>query len=106
MNAELNPPPISKPEGKKKISVLALPLAFVPSVLLLMLFTLFGRGNPPATLYFVFCGISIVCCFVSAFLLFRRNTTLTILFGLLFLLLNGAISFFFGCAAILTGAKF
>jgi hypothetical protein len=91
---------------KEKFSALALPLAFVPSVLLLILFTFFGSGNPPAILFFAFCGVSVVCCFGSAILLFRRNTVLAILFGILFLLLNGAISFFFGCVAVLSGTKF
>lgn len=86
--------------------MLAVPLALMPSILLLILFTFFGRGNPPAILFFTFCGISIVCCFASAFLLFRRNTILAIIFGILFLLLNGAISFFFGCAAIFSGMNF
>ena len=95
-----------EPTEKKKISMLALPLALMPSVLLLILFTFFGRGNPPAILFFALCGVSIVCCFASAILLFRRNTLLAILFGVLFLLLNGAISFFFGCAAILSVMKF
>jgi hypothetical protein len=52
------------------------------------------------------CLVSIVCCFISSSLLFRRNKALAAIFGILFLLLNGLISFFFGCATILTNAKF
>ena len=80
MNAEPNPPPVNEPRGKKRISALALPLAFVPSVLLLAFFTGFGSSNPPAALFIAFCGISIVSCFASAILLFCRRTVLAVFF--------------------------
>ena len=48
----------------------------------------------------VVCGI---CCFTSSFMLFRRKTALAFFAGILFLLLNGFITFFFGCTALLSG---
>jgi hypothetical protein len=100
-------PDQTEPKGsEKKTSAYAFPLAFVPSLLLVGFFSLFSRGNPPAILLAILCLISIACCFISSFLLFRRNKVLATIFGLIFLLLNGLISFFFGCAMILTNAKF
>ena len=96
----------NNPNGKKKSSVLALPLAFVPSVLLVGTASFFNHGNPPALLFASMCLISIACCFASSFLLFRRNKVMATIFGVVFLLLNSLISFFFGCVTILTNAKF
>jgi hypothetical protein len=93
-------------ESKKKSSMFAIPLAFVPSLLLVGTFSFFNHGNPPAMLFAIMCLISIACCFASSFLLFQRNKVLATIFGVIFLLLNGLISFFFGCATILTNAKF
>jgi hypothetical protein len=105
MNEEPNPAKETNQPGKRKATNLfALLLAFVPSVLLIALLAFAGSSNPPAILLALSCVTSLTCCFVSAFLLFRRNTVLAILFGILFL--NGAFSFFFGCATILTGMKF
>jgi hypothetical protein len=47
----------------------------------------------------VACVLSVACCFVSSFMLFARRTGLAILAGVLFLILNGFIAFFFGCTA-------
>ena len=105
MSDEPNQSRPGEPE-KKKTSALALPLALVPSVLILILFTFFGSGNPPMILFFAMCGASIVCCFASAFMFFRHRTFVAIFCGILFLILNGVISFFLGCAAIVSGLKF
>ena len=85
--------------------MLALLLAFVPSILLVSAFTFFNHGNPPAILFAALCLVSLACCFGSSFLLFQRNKVVATIFGILFLLLNGLISFFFGCATILAGIK-
>jgi hypothetical protein len=69
---------LSEPGKKQKISALVVALAFVPSVLLLAFFTGLGSSNPPAALFIAFCGISIVSCFASAILLFRRRTALAV----------------------------
>jgi sugar phosphate permease len=100
-------PDQTEPNGsEKKWSAFAFPLAFVPSLLLVGFFSFFARGNPPAILLAILCLISIVCCFVSSYLLFQRNKVLVTIFGVIFVLLNGLISFFFGCATILTNANF
>jgi hypothetical protein len=98
------PNQIQPPEPlKKKSSMLAVFLALVPSIILLALLTFFNRSSPPAAFIFVLCGICAVCCFSSSIMLFRQNTAMAILFGILFLLLNGLISLFFGCVALFSG---
>jgi hypothetical protein len=92
-------------ESKQQSAVLALPLAFVPSLLLVGTFSYFNHGNPPAIFFAILCLVSLACCFASSFLLFRRNQVLATISGILFLLLNALISFFFGCATILSNAK-
>jgi len=49
------------------------------------------------------CFATVVCCFISSFMLFSRRTSLAIVAGILFLLLNAVIAFGFGCAAMLGG---
>jgi hypothetical protein len=95
-----------QPGAKKSSALLALLVAFVPSVMLVSFATYSSGSNPPSVLCALFCLVSLGCCFGSSLLLFRRKTGLAILFGVLFLMLNGVISFFFGCATILTGMKF
>ena len=99
------------PEPKRKISRLALPLAFLPSVLLIGGISVFSTNLVPQVFQSpIFLGIAclacIACCFTASFLMIRQKTVVAVVFGILFLLLNAAISFFFGCATILTGAKF
>ena len=99
-----------KPAEKKKSPALALMLAFAPTAMVLaiiglallaeaMKFTL-PLGPGWVVLLCVGCGI---CCFTSSVMLFRRKTGLAIFGGILFLLLNGFITFFFGCSAMLSG---
>jgi len=88
----------------------ALLLAFIPSVCLLIAFAVFASESNAkivepwlpwaAVLLALVCGCY---CFISSFLLFRRNSVLIVSVGILFLLLlNGMISFFFGCVALLS----
>jgi len=44
--------------------------------------------------------VSLVCCFASSFLLFKRKTNRAIFCGVLLMLLNGFISLAFGCGAV------
>ena len=81
----------------KKYRVTALFLAFLPSAMLLGLTVL--RPNIQRNMLMVACVLSVACCFVSSFMLFARRTGLAILAGVLFLILNGFIAFFFGCTA-------
>jgi hypothetical protein len=92
----------NEPDKNKKTSLLALPLAFVPSLLLVGTASFLNHRNPPAIFFAAMFLVSIVCCFVSSFMLFRRNKVLATIFGILFMLLNGLISFFFGCATLLS----
>jgi hypothetical protein len=103
MSDEPNQIQLKEQNKKGKSSVLALPLAFVPSLLLVGTASFLNHKNPPAILFAAMCLVSIVCCFVSSFMLFRRNKVLATIFGILFMLLNGLISFFFGCATLLSG---
>lgn len=99
----------TEPTGKKPLVALALLLAFIPSVLLLAAFVVFASESnakfvnpwlPGAAV--VLALLCVGCCFLSSLMLFRRNTVLTVLIGFFFLLLNCIISFFFGCAALLS----
>jgi hypothetical protein len=79
------------------LSIIALFLAFTPAALLLGLFS-FKPNVGPAGLKNA-CILSAICCFVSSFMLFSRRTSLAILAGVGFFILNGLIAFFLGCAA-------
>ena len=103
------PPAVS--EKKQKVSNLALPLAFLPSVLLIGALSVLATNQAPqvfqsAVFLGIICVVCIACCFTASILMFRRKTVPAIAFGILFLLLNAAISFFFGCATILTQMNF
>ena len=84
-------------------------LAFAPTAMVLAIIGLdllaeakkFTLPQSPGwvALLCVVCGI---CCFTSSVMLFRRKTGLAILGGILFLLLNGLITFFFGCTAMIS----
>jgi len=75
-------------------------LGFAPAALLLVL----RSGNSSGDLLIGATLISIICCFGSSFILFRRGSGLAVVGGVLFLILNGAIALFLGCSAILSGA--
>ena len=81
--------------------LLALLLGFAPAAMALALLML--KPNLNSRLFWVPCALSVACCFTSSFLLFARRTVLAILAGILFLVLNAAIAFAFGCAAVLNG---
>ena len=103
MNEPMDPtgPP---PAPKKKFPASALILAFVPSILLLMVLPMMARGpRLPSAILSILFVISVICCFTSAARLFRHSTGLAILFGVLFIFLNAAISLFLGCMASLGG---
>ena len=111
MSDEPNPTPPAVSENRRKISKLALPLAFLPSVLLIGGLSVLATNQAPQVFQSpvflgIICVVCIACCFTASILMFRRKTVLAIMFGILFLLLNAAISFFFGCATILTQVKF
>jgi len=90
----------------KKSPALALTIGFIPAVLSLLVGTLSGQNGPKPEVLWPLFFVFLTCCFTSSFLLFRRKTGWAIAGGLLLLLLNGAISFFTGCLAIIGGLKF
>lgn len=92
----------------KPSPALALMLGFAPTVivLLLVMISTTGAGNSLPnwkSLPIVLCGICAFCCFTSSFLLFQRRTAMAIVGGLLLMLINGCIAFFFGCVAFIGG---
>ena len=84
-------------QGNKKSPLWPLLLAFLPAVMVLALWP--PKPNIRREMYTVACSISVVCCFISSFMLFARRTGLAILAGVIFLLLNALIALFFGCVA-------
>ncbi|HXT40972.1 MAG TPA: hypothetical protein VN887_13255 [Candidatus Angelobacter sp.] len=90
----------------KKSPAPALMLAFLPATLALAIGMTSGQSGPPRGVLWAVCVVSVASCFTSSFLLFRRKTGWAIAVGILFLLLNAAISFFVGCVALLQGMKF
>ncbi len=90
---------MSEPTGKSP--ALALVLAFVPGAILLTLLGVSAAVGKDLTIPLLWTAsiVSVGCCFTASFLLFRRKTGWAIAAGVLFLLLNGAISFFLGCVA-------
>jgi CHASE2 domain-containing sensor protein len=111
MSDESNQTQPAAPEKKRNISRLALPVAFLPSVFLLGGLSVLATNQAPQIFQSpvflgLVCAVCIACCFTASILMFRRKTILAVVFGILFLLLNAAISFFFGCATILTQVKF
>jgi hypothetical protein len=88
---------MSEPKNyNAKYRVTALFLAFLPSAMLLGCFAI--PHNIQKGILMAACNLSIACCFLSSFMMFARRTGLAILAGVLFLILNGLIAFFFGCA--------
>ena len=82
---------------------LGLILGFLPTALVLVVVASASSKSPPPGLFLGLLIISVACCFVSSALLFQRKTTLAILGGVLFLILNAVLSLFLGCAVLLSG---
>lgn len=85
--------------------MLALGLAFLPSVLALGTFALAGN-NPSVTLLFTVSVVGVACCFISSYVLMRSNSGGMLLLGFLFFAVNAAISLFFGCGACVASQSF
>jgi len=90
-------------ERSKTSPLPALVVAFAPAAVFLTLLGLSAARGKNLTIpsLWAACIVSVFCCFISSFLLFRRKTGWAIVVGILFLLLNGALSFFLGCVAAL-----
>jgi hypothetical protein len=105
--------PIQLTNEKRKSPALALVLGFAPTAILLLNISLGSTGlldktskSFGSTVLGLACIVSAGCCFVSSFLLFKRKTALAIFGGVVFLLLNAAMAFAFGCGAVLLGSNF
>ena len=103
--SEMTPPPLNNTPPRKS-PALALALAFLPAALALAFGLTSGQDGPSRAVLWTICAVSVVCCFTAAFLLFRHKTGWAIALGVVFLLLNAAISFCVGCVAVLKGMKF
>ncbi len=92
-------------DGRKPALMLALCIGFLPSVLMLGIFTLppmhgIGSDRSDSTLWSVSI-VSVICCFTASAMLFSRRTGGAFAGGVFFLLLNGFIAFFAGCSALM-----
>ena len=106
MSDEPNQTQPNEPDIKKKSPAFALMMAFVPSILVLIIFSFFSGPGISSPDYFVeisiFFGlISLACCFASSFMLFSSKKGIAIGAALTFLVLNICISLYFGCLAII-----
>src|SRR6267154_2557339 len=84
-------------KGSSELAMFGLLLAFAPSLFILCLkdVSIFSEGH--GSTFWLACGISFACCFVSSALLFRHKTAWAILLGILFFFLNIFISLMLGC---------
>ena len=85
-------------------------LAFAPAAMLLAFIALGSSGivhdiHNTIILFLIWmaCMVSATCCFVASSRLFRRGTAAPIMGGILLVILNGFIAFFFGCCAVTAG---
>jgi len=92
------PPPLPKPPPGP--IGLPLMLAFTPSVIALLLFSLNLPEKTLAAVCVPAVLLSLGCCAVSSVMLFKRNTTATLVFGVLLAMLNVVISLGLGCAVL------
>jgi len=94
----MNEEPVKeKSQSRSWVRTVGLFLAFLPSALMLALM----KNQMSENYLGAICIFSLVCCFASSFMLFRRGTPWSIVCGVMFLLLNLAISFFLGCVSML-----
>lgn len=96
MNSEPPPLPPEKP------LVPAVILAFLPTMIVLVLFAIQPSRDHMVPACVIATILSLVACFLSSFLLIRRNTSSAVVFGILLGLLNLLISAGLGCAALLS----
>ena len=99
MNESSTPPAL--PEPTRKPIALPLILAFVPSVLALVIIGISPDKHQTAAFCVPAAVVSFGCCFAFSFMLFRRKTAAAIVTGILFILLNLVVTIGLGCAPIL-----
>ena len=95
MNEENGRPEFPPSNGQESPRA-ALIVAFLPLALLLLVTCLmklhFLGGKVESALLFLACAISMTCCIKGSFMLLARKTTLAVLCGIAFMLLNGFIA--------------
>jgi len=96
MNEEPNIIPPGEPE-KSVFLGLALLVAFLPSLIFLVLLKKV-LNHPIPSLVPILCVVTVICCFASSFLLLPRRPILATFVALLFLVLNVVVSVFIGCS--------
>ena len=97
-----DPPPLPPSPPTKKPITLPLVLAFVPSAMVLLVLTLHLPKSQMVACCVPAALVSIACCVISSIMLFKRNTSAAIVFGILLGMLNLVISAGLGCAALLS----
>lgn len=104
LGAEQQPPPVQRNLAP------ALVIGFLPAAMVLAGIAIAsGMRLGPETvkaLLLLACIVSIFCCFTSSIMLFRRHTGRALAGGILLMLLNGFIAFFFGCCVALSQSGF
>jgi hypothetical protein len=105
MNNDPSVPPSLSDPPRKPIA-LPLILAFVPSVLALVIAMIGPNKHEMAAFCVPAAIVSVGCCFASSFMLFRRKTRAAIVTGILFILLNLAVTIGLGCAPVLANLDF
>ncbi len=100
----MNEVPISPSGPEPTRNRLAIPLAFVPSLIVLGCAML--RGRIPDYVLWLSFAVSTVCCFASSAMLFKRDQRAVRWGGILFTVINGAISLALGCGALFNHASF
>ncbi|MDR3405246.1 MAG: hypothetical protein P4L99_22315 [Chthoniobacter sp.] len=87
----------------RRSPTVALIIGFVPSALILGTIAVASWANlgkqESYALLWICSVVSVLCCFVASIMLFTRKTGGAIAGGILLMLLNAFIAFFFGCCA-------
>ena len=103
-------PQTEKPNNDGGLPTLGLVLGFIPGAIALLVLSVGAKDltqkTPDAAgrmVLWVACCLSIACCFLSSFILFRRSTSMAILFGFVLFFVNAFVAFCLGCAAAWQG---
>jgi len=93
------PPPL--PKAPRDLLVPAVILGLTPSVLAILVVMIGISGINVLPCCAVAAILSLGCCTASSILIFKRNTTTAIVFGVLLAMVNVFIAIGFGCTSLL-----
>ena len=99
MNDSNSPPELPGKDETLRFTLGVL-IGFFPSVIAIWFLQRGSPWNPPNYFFWSVCALSLVCCFVSASILFAQKTGWAIFYGVSLLLVNGCIAFYAGCSAV------